>query len=113
MKKIEQDDIMHCFDMLLINDNLKCYVSDLTCDTLSGACAGIDERSSQVLAYYTLLLNNFIDNEVVVRIQPDWMHPSTKETINAKQWKREQITNLAPSTQTTGHEQISHGPKLT
>ena len=84
LKKIEHDDIMRCFGILLTDDDLKCYVSDLTGDTLSGARAGIDARSSRVLACYALLLNKFIDEEVVVKIHPDWTHPYAKKTIDAK-----------------------------
>ena len=49
LKKIEHDDIMHCFGILLTDDDLKCCVSDLTGDTLSGARAGIDEFPSSCM----------------------------------------------------------------
>ena len=83
-KKTTPDNILRIFGLLLTDSDLKDYVPDLTGDTKGGDRPGIDASKGRVLACYQLLLNKFIDEEVVVTLPSEWTHPSTREKVDKR-----------------------------
>ena len=52
LKQIELDDIVNLFGILLTDDDVKTFVSNLPDDVLSGNCPNIDANKGRVIASY-------------------------------------------------------------
>lgn len=77
LKLIVPHDIVRYFVLLLKDNNFKCFVGDLSGDTLNGKHTGIDATGAQVLAYYALIIHKFINAKEAVSLHCDLTDPST------------------------------------
>ena len=84
-KDFTPDDTIRLFGLLFTDDDLKMYIPDLTGDTKdSKHRPKIDAHRGRLLACYQMLLNKFINYEVVVSLPEQWTDPSTKEKVDGQ-----------------------------
>ena len=81
-KKTTPDDIVRVFGILLTDPDVIDYVSDITGDMKGGDWPQIDASKGRVLAYYQLMVNKFVDEEVIIKLPEQWTQPSTREKVN-------------------------------
>ena len=81
-KQVTPDDIVCLFGLLLTDEDLKDYVSDLTGDTKGQNRPKVDAYKGRVLACYQLLLSKFVDEEVSIQLPWEWTDDSTREKVD-------------------------------
>ena len=72
LKQIGPDNILRLFGILLTDDDVKDFVSNLTGDTLSGKRPNIDANKGRIIVSYQMLLGKFIDWEVTIVLPSKW-----------------------------------------